>query len=54
MDDRMSQTARWLRKLADRYDGIANGRIAVDDKLAMMEIRMLVEIIKRVLIEDWL
>lgn len=47
------KTAVWLRKLADRYDRIATGEIK-DGSKEVIETRMLVKIIKRVLHEDWL
>ncbi len=51
--ERAQKTAVWLRKLADKYQGLADGRIKEGDK-EVVEARMLVKLIRRVLYEDWL
>lgn len=50
---RARQTAVWLRKLADRYERIASGEIKEGSK-EVVETRLLVKLLKRILHEDWL
>lgn len=51
---KLLKTATWLRKLADRYEQLANGQVDENNTRVVIEIKWLSRLVAKALYEDWL
>jgi len=52
--EKLLKTATWLRKLADRYEQLANGQVDENNTRIVIEIKWLFQLVAKALYEDWL